>query len=244
MTPTLSVAIMAHPKREHHIPNLLERLDRPAEVVWDSGDNNRWNTGYRSMKAYDPDCTHHLVVQDDAVIPLDLVAGVERALQYIPSDAVMCLYIGKTRKFWRKVMVTGVKIPMEPAWVIMRQIHWGVGVVFPTHLIDTMLDWCDTQCHVENYDKRMGRWCEFNGVDVWYPWPSLVDHLEEPSLVPGRSHKNRVAQWYLGSNEAVTDQEWNRPHIKLPPFKYRPGQERTRQKPKPHKPRRVYPRGA
>lgn len=239
MTATLSAVVMAHPKREHFIPELLENLDRDVEVVWDSGDNVRWNTGYRAMKAYDPNCSHHLVIQDDAIVPLDLVAGVEEACNHIPADAAMCLYIGRTRKFWRKVMMTGVKVPRSPAWIIMNQIHWGQGVVFPTHLIDEMLEWCDTQCHIENYDRRMSRWCELQRLQVWYPWPSLVNHRESPSLVPGRGWQNRVAQWYLGSFESVLEQDWDRPLIKLPPFKYNPPP-----KVKPHRPRKVYPRGS
>lgn len=239
MTATLSTAIMAHPSREHFVSTLVESLDRPVEIVWDSGDNNRWNTGYRSMKAYDPECSHHLVVQDDSIVPLNLIAGVEEACNHIPTDAVMCLYIGRTRKFWRKVMMTGIKVPRTPAWIIMGQIHWGPGVVFPTHMIEEMLDWCDTKCHIENYDKRMSRWCEVKGAEVWYPWPSMLDHKESPSLVPGRGHKNRVAEWYMGSNKSALEEDWNRPIIKFPPFKYKP-----KPRERPHRPRKVYPRGA
>lgn len=68
MTPTLSVAIMAHPKREAMVADLLTRLDREVPVVWDQI-NDRHDTGARAMEAFDPACTHHLVIQDDVAVP-------------------------------------------------------------------------------------------------------------------------------------------------------------------------------
>jgi hypothetical protein len=206
------------------VTGLVSALDREVDIVWDLGDNNRWNTGRRAMLSYDPNCTHHLVVQDDAIVPLNLIEGVEEVLRVIPKEVALSLYMGRTRKFWRKVQMTGANVPANrPAWVIMNQIHWGVGVVFPTHLIDRMITWCDKLHHVDNYDKRMGRWCEMSHTQVWHPWPSLVDHHEVPSLVAGRGFKNRTAKWFMGANQSVLDQRWEgRPKITIPTLKDRP----------------------
>lgn len=59
----LSVAVMAHPARAAFVDELTGLLDRPAKVVWDER-QDRWDTGRRAMLAYDPACTHHLVVLD------------------------------------------------------------------------------------------------------------------------------------------------------------------------------------
>jgi hypothetical protein len=209
---------MAHPTREQFLPPLLDRLGLDENgVVWDQR-NDRWDTGRRSMLAYDPQATHHLVVQDDAVVPDDLLEGVRRAADHVPADSPMCLYMGKTRKFWNALARTGTRMPPTPAWVTMPQIHWGVGIVMPTHLIDPMVAWGDLHREVANYDKRMSRWCESKGLTVWYPWPSLVDHRESPSLVAGRQSRGRRAQRFIGEQASALGQDWDRPVIHLPPF--------------------------
>ena len=69
---TLSVSMMAHPKRAAQVEGILAQLDRKdVEVVWDEREN-RWDTGRRSMLAYDPRCSHHAVIQDDVLVCRDL----------------------------------------------------------------------------------------------------------------------------------------------------------------------------
>ena len=84
--PVLSVAVMAHPKRADLIPALCDSIDADVPVVWDER-NDRWDTGRRALLAFDPAATHHLVVQDDALVCRDLVAGLQRALPHVPREA-------------------------------------------------------------------------------------------------------------------------------------------------------------
>lgn len=209
----ISVAIMAHQKRADFIPELEAKLDRPATVVWDRA-NNRWDTGRRALLAYDRSATHHLVLQDDALICRDLVAGVERALEHTPGDSPVCLYVGKVRPY--KALVDEYTRDSERAsWLVMAQINWGVAIVFPTKIIDDMVAWCDNQT-IPNYDSRMSRWFENQGISTWYPWPSLVDHRESPSLVPGRGHAGRVARRFVGTDVSALDIDWGGDVITLP----------------------------
>lgn len=209
----ISVAIMAHQKRAAFIPELEARLDRPAEVVWDRK-NDRWDTGRRALLTYDRSATHHLVLQDDALICRDLVAGVERALEHTPGDSPVCLYVGKVRPY--KALVDEYTRDSERAsWLVMAQINWGVAIVFPTKIIESMVAWCDNQ-DIPNYDSRMSRWFETRGISTWYPWPSLVDHRESPSLVPSRGHAGRVARRFAGEDVSALDIDWGGDVVKLP----------------------------
>ncbi|WP_051326000.1 hypothetical protein [Glycomyces tenuis] len=220
---TVSVAIMAHPKRSEFIPELEAQLDRPATVAWDDGSNSRWGTGRRALLAYEPAATHHLVIQDDAVIPRDLVAGVEAALQYTPGDVPVCLYVGKTRPYREMVREYVKRAEQGASWLVMDQINWGVAIVFPTNIIDDMVAWCDTQ-RIPNYDSRMSLWFEHQGIPTWYPWPSLVDHRESPSLVPGRGHSGRVAHRFIGADVSALDIDYSGDVLRLPSVSdYRPG---------------------
>jgi hypothetical protein len=206
---------MAHRKREVFIPELLAKLDRPAEVVWDQIDN-RWDTGRRSMLAYDPQATHHLVVQDDAVIPRDLVAGIEKALRVVPAKTPLCLYAGKVRPFRAAVQQLVDRAGQSTSWLSMSQCHWGVGIVMPTELIRPMVAWCDTRTEVANYDKRISRWCQSRRLTVFYPWPSLVDHRDSPSLVPGRVSTGRRAHKFVGADESALSCDWSGQVVSIP----------------------------
>lgn len=215
MTIRVSTVVMAHPRRKRFVTELLARLDRPARVVWDER-NDRWDTGRRSMLAYDPAATHHLVVQDDAIIPRDLVAGVERALGHAPADSPLCLYCGRNQPYRELVQQLVSRAGGDASWLTMSQLHWGVGIVMPTSLIDDMVTWCDTRTSIANYDRRISRWCQHRGLTVWYPWPSLVDHRDSPSLVAGRGSANRRAHRFLGEDRSVLDCRWTGGVVSIP----------------------------
>jgi len=218
----VSVAIMAHPRRAAFIPELEAALDRPATVVWDDGANSRWGTGRRALLAYDPDATHHLVIQDDSVIPRDLVAGLEQALEHAPQDVPVCLYVGKVRPY-REMVTEYVNRAQDVSWLVMDRLNWGVAVVLPTKYIDELVAWCDG-FDIPNYDSRMSKWFETQGIPVWYPWPSLVDHRESPSLVPGRGHAGRTAHKFIGATASALDIDYSGQVLRLPNANdYRPG---------------------
>jgi hypothetical protein len=202
---------MAHPKRQRWIPGLVDALDREPTVVWDRN-NDRWDTGRRSLLAYDPDATHHLVVQDDALVCRDLVAGLEQAVAHT-GDHPLGLYIGMVRpsaatvaRKVRDAQTFGARfVKMDGPW-------WGVGIVVPTGHIEDLVRWADRRSDIANYDKRISRWYRtVKGLDCWYPFPSLVEHRhgeENPSLIPGRSGTNRRAWQFLGTDRSALNIDW------------------------------------
>lgn len=206
--PTVSVAVMAHPRRAHFLPELQARLDRPARLVFDRR-NDRWDTGRRAMLAYDKSATHHLVVQDDAVIPRDLVAGIEQALAHVPESSPLCLYCGRVRPYREVIEALVADAGPGTSWLTMAQLHWGVGIVMPTKWISDMIAWCDERTEIANYDRRISRWCQSRGLTVYYPWPSLVDHRDSPSLVPGRGSAGRRAHRFVGADISALRQRWD-----------------------------------
>src|SRR5690606_7713538 len=134
-----------------------------------------------------------------------------------------CLYVGKTRPY-REMISDYVRRADEGAsWLVMDQLHWGVAVVIPTRYIDAMVEWCDG-LDIPNYDTRMSRWFEAQGIETWYPYPSLVDHRESPSLVPGRGHAGRVAHRFIGTDASAADADYTGSVLRLPSVSdYRPG---------------------
>lgn len=203
---TLSIAVMAHPKRQAFVTDLLPRLDRPAEVVWDQ-ENNRWDTGKRAMLAYDPACSHHLVIQDDAIPCRDLAAGVERALLYVPKGSPVSLYVGRVRPYGSLVTQLVEEAKPDASWIVMDKINWGPGIVVPTAEIPAMIDFVTSIYADPNYDRRISRWFEHRKRRCYYTWPSLVEHRDSPSLVPRRGAQ-RHAHTFLGEEVSALTVDW------------------------------------
>jgi len=221
VTVTLSVAMMAHPKRRAQAEAICERLDRETPIVWDQR-NNRWDTGRRAMLAYDPACTHHAVIQDDVLVCRDLFAGLVKALENVPADVPVCGYVGRVRPQLEMVTACSERAAETgAAWVTMHTLNWGPLVAVPTDCIDEMVAHCDTLRDVPNYDRRMSRYFELErGIRTWYTWPSLVDHADGPSLVQGRIGTDRTKARYcrvafnsIGEDASALDVDWSGPVV-------------------------------
>lgn len=210
--PRVSVAVMAHPSREREVEELVGRLDRPATVVWDRK-SCRWDTGRRSQLAFDPSATHHLVVQDDAIVCSELVAGLEHALQWVPRGAAASLYIGAVRPYAGRIG-RAVDRAAGCSWIVMRDLHWGVGIVLPTPIIERLVTEQDARTNIIEYDRRISRWLVTHGVPVWYTFPSLVDHRHSPSLL-GHGDTRHAFQ-FIGEKASPFDVDWGGPALRVP----------------------------
>jgi hypothetical protein len=210
--PRVSVAVMADPRRAPLVGPLLDDLDRPAAVAWDQR-HDRWHTGRRALLAAHPSATHHVVVQDDAIVCPDLCAGAEAVLEHVPPGRPVGLYLGSrqphhalTARLYRQAQAAGhsfVVFGVSPMW--------GVAVVIPTEHIADLVAFGDRQS-TRSYDGRLKRWYQHVRVDQWYPVPSLVDHRTDgPSLVGAgrRNQPNRVAFEFLGRGRSPLDVDWS-----------------------------------
>ncbi len=209
----LSVSVMAHSSRAHLIPELVQRLGIGVDrVTWDRI-ANRWDTGRRAWEAYDPDATHHMVLQDDAVVTRDLIPALEEALDHIPRNAIASPYIGTRRPQPQKVIraITAAR-EAQASWIVMGSLNWGVGIIIPTHAIEDMLPWCDQQPY-PNYDKRIGQYfLKVKRWPTWCTWPSLVDHRDDEESLCGHG-PGRYAHEFLGQDHSALDVDFGRGHV-------------------------------
>ncbi len=204
-----SVAIMAHPDRAEWVADLRAAL-RPFEptVVWDRH-GNEWDTGRRALLAYEPEATHHVVLQDDAVPCRDLIPGIEAALDAIPDPAraALGLYLGQTKPRPGKIaQAVAAADDAEAVWIVLRELLWGVGVVLPVWTIPPLVREQD-RSGLPEYDRRISRWLVRAEIPVWYPWPSLVDHRDGPSLLAHGGGERRAWR-FLGADASALGVEW------------------------------------
>lgn len=202
---------MAHPRRADFVAE-LERELPDAEVAWDRIEEI-WDTARRALLAYDPWATHHLVVQDDAILCRDLLPAVERAIRETGEHPVS-LYLGHgiRRTAWGPRALATV----EGRWLRTVGPNYGVAVVVPTEHIPDLVRWCDQERHFEAlrtkvqrgaYDMRLTRYYRRRKLDCWYTMPSLVDHRgveESPSMMPNRM-ADRHALDFIGADRSALE---------------------------------------
>ena len=209
----LSAAIMAHPKRAEMVDELLGWLDRPVPVVWDRV-NDRHDTGVRAIEAFDPDATHHVVIQDDVVPAGDLLAGAERALGSVPVDVPVSLYVGRVRPFAHAVDHAVEQAEAGASWIVMDGIYWGPAIVLPTAVIPEVVRFFRSHT-VQNYDARVSRWFERQKLPCWYTWPSLVDHRGDVSLAHPSAKAGRRTHSFAGAERSALELDWSGPVVTM-----------------------------
>lgn len=215
----LSATIMAHPERRDDVAELLDALDRPVPVYWDphgppSGNGDRvWSVAREAWLRHDADADWHMLIQDDAVPSLDLLASLEKALEHVPRPAIVSPYLGQ-----------GIRVPLRwermanaadargASWVRSDRVMWGVCLLAPVPLIAEMVTWCDRQAGMPD-DMRIAAYTRRHRLDVWYPWPSLVDHKAVPSLTKHRATDRVARRHHVGS---ALELSWDGPVVSDP----------------------------
>lgn len=214
----LSVAVMAHRVREGMVDELVQRIDRPVEVVWSRSEvpptgakecsADRWDTGARAWLAHDPAADWHLVVQDDALVCQDLVAGLEKALDHVQHDCAVSLYAGRVRPFAPLITASLPAADEEPtSWLTMPDLNWGVAFAMPVATIADAIDFGSRKVRsVVNYDKAISRYWVSREAWTLYTWPSLVDHRDAESLT--RHGEGRHAYRFHGEDSSALELDW------------------------------------
>ena len=217
----LSVSIMAHPDREPLVNELSDRLDRLAPVYWDpegppKGDGERvWRVARGAWQLADPDADWHVMIQDDAWPCEDFLAGLERALEHVPPDATVCPYLGKGGATPFKWPRMGAEADRRGAsFVVSGSLMWGVAICLPVALIPDMIARADTMYRVPD-DMRVAGWTKRRGGEVWYTWPSLVDHRPVPSITKHRAADRRAVRHHSGS---ALELSWDGPVVRDPAY--------------------------
>src|SRR5690554_6094958 len=154
---------MAHPVRTEAAERVQAALDRDVEIIYDTvaepsrDPRQRWATGKRAWDAHDPGADYHLVIQDDAIVCEDLLAGLEAALEVLGPEGLVSAYTGTGRpdqyNVRRGLRHAGAK---GHSWMPTKSLCWGVAIIAPTSTIGDMLRWCSHSSKARmNYDMRV-----------------------------------------------------------------------------------------
>lgn len=213
---TLSAAIMAHTSRAREVgevwADLVHGLDTQVPIAWDmvkpaSGNADRiWANARAAWLMAAPDATHHALIQDDAIVCAEFLAGLEAALTHVPPEAIVSPYLGQASNVpARWEAMAGRATSAGARWIRTDTVMWGVCLVMPTKLIPEMIEWADKRAGIPD-DMRVGGYAKRFGREVWYPWPSLVDHRTDlASLTKHRARERVARRFHTGS---ALDVDW------------------------------------
>ena len=223
----VDVKIMAHPVRRPYVEELLDQLDRDVEVVWDSqprpsrDPRQRWRVARRAWLSMDQEADWGLVLQDDAVVCQDLVAGVEKALDHIGTEGLASFYTGTGRPDQENVQrALATAAEGGHSWLSTRSLNWGVAICAPIPTIRDMVRWSSHPGRgAWKTDYRVGVYYrDVAHYRTWYTAPSLVEHRGVPSLVGHDTGPVRRAHNFIGTNVSALTVDWARTPRDFTPY--------------------------
>lgn len=196
MSQELEIVLISHRARRDEAGALadelgrqvaLEDVDIPVRVYEDNGFYGEWKNHRRAIVAAleRGTASHVVVIQDDAVPIPSFVREARKAVAIRPDD-IISFYVGTGRPYQAEVRQAVEEAKAAGvAWLEARRLFWGVAVVYPVVLVPAMMKRADKMPGVP-YDERMGAALSIFGKKIFYTWPSLVDHIDGPTVIKGR----------------------------------------------------------
>lgn len=200
--PVVSGAIMAHRKREAWALQLSQQTGWP--IVWDTK-GEVWDTARRAWLTFDPYATHHVVVQDDAVLCDGFVNDLPLVLSHAPPSVPVSFCVVDYRM---KAQAGPYKAHVDAGAPFFLSFHGlsGVAVACPTRHVRRMVEHGDSLQNNPHDDLKMMSYWRTRKQQIWFTIPSLADHRSEgnPSLLSGHDRfADRGASTFDGRRPSV-----------------------------------------
>jgi hypothetical protein len=165
----MSISIMMHPKRLEYLPYLKSKLGE-WPVALDEGVGLLQNCK-NAWLLHDPTADYHAVIQDDCIICDNFM---ERALAVLEkANGLPVSFFFSQSKFARKYefesRTTGA--------IIKKGLYGGLAIALPVKFIPAMLQHYDNDT-VPFDDHRIGRFCMSMKLNIYNPFPCLIDHRQ------------------------------------------------------------------
>lgn len=205
--------VQHHPSRAHLLPGLLDRLAPiPCEIVAHQSDPPSPWAGYRLCLDSPPDCSHLLIVQDDA-LP---VPGFTEALPAIARDVPVCLFLSRLPRDTRPKVEQAMRMNRRYLQLSLRSFLPVIAVLWPLPKLIEFEEWSrDVRlpgAHPPRSDDAVGgRWKLETRQLVLATVPSIVEHAdEEPSVIRDLSPKAPRRKAAFLADDA-RDYDWSMP---------------------------------
>lgn len=206
----LSVCIQTHPARSELLERLLNLLS-PAHVLvaHDPTPDDKpgpLRTYLRALELAPAWSTHHLVLQDDALVSRNFVEAASVVARARPENPVALFCPKQPPEMAVKIRGAVdrgegiVEIPPR-RWAPVVALIWPVELArdFLAYVIEK--DW---PTHFRADDEAVGRFFRENAIELYATAPSLVEHPDvERSLIGNRVRGGRVAAAFIGDADPL-----------------------------------------
>lgn len=178
MADKVDIRIMAHKSRKENVQKLQEELALPDEaVVWDDRKDGG-DALYTARKAWlakmPAECTHRVVLADDAEVCEGFREIVETLAKNHPEE-IFTLYH------------PSAFVPGAPVANVCSRMAFGVGIMLPKQLIKPVFE---NPIRPED-DMSVTFYAIARGLRILTPMPSIVQHLNLPSLLGSTSQSSQ-----------------------------------------------------
>jgi hypothetical protein len=205
----LSAVVMHHPSRDHLVPELV-RMCAPLRlrIIADpdpSGQPSPLRTAKRAWAAVADGASHHLVLQDDVVLPPGFAGLLGEAIAHRP-DAGIALYVNwnspQNAYHARRAAVAG------SAWAPLSRWEYtpALGFVLPAGAARALGEYLSQlPDDARDDDEGITRFCRDAGLEVYATVPNLLEHADGPSLSGYDFHGRRRSVAYVGDTGPEVD---------------------------------------
>jgi hypothetical protein len=205
----ISGTIMAHPRRKHWAESLS--LQTGWQITWDQH-NVVWETARRAWGAADPNATHHVVIQDDAILCEDFVATCT-AMSELDAKQPYCLTVIDYRLHGSKSDYMQAVAQGAPFWFSFAAVS-AVGLMLPVADLPDIVKFGDGY-RIPHDDLKVKEFYRRQGRRIAFPIPNIVQHRnvdESPSLVPGNDGRwsDRTSSTFIGVGVSGLTVDWTR----------------------------------
>lgn len=223
----LSVAVMTHPSRADRLQKLMEDIrsmshpDFDYDVVVDINSLGIWETAKKAWKAYAPDATHHMVLQDDIILSQDFFTVSKKLIGYVSKfDPTASLsFCDNLEREMQAAKRNGLH------WVVTTKCRHAQCLVQPTNQINHWIDWCEWYIRPEYYhdDGRLEIYLFKHNRRIWHAVPSLVEHDDHGSVQSGMglrfNEENAYKSFeFIGEGETPDMNAWGRTQLQYASF--------------------------
>ncbi len=182
----ISVAIMHHPRRRDLISDLVSSFGSlHPHVVEDpdpDGAPSPLRTAKRAWLTVNPDATHHLVVQDDAVLCAGFDTLLHRVVEARPNAAI-ALYTNWNSPENSYLVRRAAALDYPWAYLSSREWTPTIALLLPAAHARSLAQYlAGIPDEMKDDDELVTRFCTTNRLPVLTPLPHLVDHRALPSL--------------------------------------------------------------
>lgn len=200
-----AIGIIAHVARLRQAEKLAETVGADCIAVDDGALGCEANE-YRAYRQLARQGLPWTVLLEDDAVPVDDFTGQLHGVLCNAPNAIVSLYLGRSRPpVWQNwIRRATVRAEAEQACFIesSRLLH-TVGVAIHTRLIGSML--AQTR-HLGGIpiDEAISAWARHQtpAIRVSYCWPSIVDHLDGPTLIvhpDGQPRDTGRIAWAVGT---------------------------------------------